>query len=89
MHRKMIMKILTSPNDDFLYDRILKLLKEIKLVRGGTDLAYTLRNHKVIRDYLKEKQVKQIEHIENTYFVDGSLNTLAIDNFLNKKPLQN
>ena len=49
------MKVITSPADDFLYERIILILEQVKLVRGGTELAYTLRNHKFIRDYCKEK----------------------------------
>ena len=82
------MTILTSPNDDFLYERLIELLQQIKLVNGGTELAYTLRRHKNIRDYCKEKQIKQLKHIEDTYFIKDSLNTLAIDTYLQNKSLQ-
>lgn len=71
--------IITTSDDDFLYERIIKLLQEVKLVRGGTDLAYTLRNHKLIKQYLTEKQKAEIRYIENTYFDErDNLNTLAI-----------
>lgn len=79
------MKILTSSKDDFLYERIIRLLEQVKLVRGGTDLAYTLRNHKKIRDYCREKQSMEIERIETDYFnPDGSLDNDAIDAFYEK-----
>ena len=52
----MTTKISVSKKDDFLYERIIVLLQQVKLVRGGTDLAYTLRNHRKIRDYCREKQ---------------------------------
>ena len=68
------MKISTSSKDDFLYERIIILLQQVKLVRGGTELAYTLRNHKKIRDYCKEKQSTELKYIEDHYFnVDGTL----------------
>lgn len=83
------MKILTNSRDDFIYERILKLLYEVKLVRGGTDLAYTLRNHKRIRDYCKAKQSSALLSIEDEFFnPDGSLNSSSIDNFYNSRPLQ-
>ena len=73
-------KLNCTSKDDFLYQRIIKLLEEVKLVRGGTDLAYTLRNHKKIRDYCREKQSIQIQQIELDYFnPDGSLDEEAIE----------
>ena len=73
------MKILTSKDDNFLYDRILKLLYDIKITQGGTALYSTLRRHTKMRDYLLAKQIEQIEYIENIYFLDdGSLNNLSI-----------
>lgn len=84
------MKILTSQNDDFLYQRIINLLQQIKLVRGGTDLAYTLRNHPKIRNYCREKQVQEIKDIEDKYFFsDGCLNTEIIEIEFEKRSFQN
>lgn len=82
------MKIITSPEDDFLYDRIIELLSQVKLVQGGSAIPATLRRHKVIKDYLMEKQSMLITHIENTYFEDGDLNQFAIEKYLHKKSLQ-
>ena len=80
------MKILTSNKDDFLYERIIRLLEQVKLVRGGTDLAYTLRNHKKIRDYCREKQSIEINLIESAYFnPDGSLDNDVIDSEYEKQ----
>lgn len=85
MLRKITMKIITSQTDDFLYDYIINLLQEIKLVRGGTELAYTLRNHKFIRDYCKEKQSVRLKHIDDFYFTsEGDLNKNHIENYHKK-----
>lgn len=63
-----------SHNDDILYERIIRCLKEVKLVRGGTELAYTLRNHPKIRNYCKDKQKAELDYIDNHFFnEDGSL----------------
>ena len=83
------MKVLTSNKDDFLYERIIRLLEQVKLVRGGTDLAYTLRNHKKIRDYCREKQSMEINRIETDYFnPDGSLDNDVIDSEFEKQSSQ-
>ena len=83
------MKIITSNEDDFLYDYLLELLQQVKLVQGGSAIPPTLRRHKPIRDYLLEKQKVKINHIEETYFTGGELNGLAIESYLHKKSLQN
>lgn len=84
------MKISISSKDDFLYERIIVLLQQVKLVRGGTELAYTLRNHKKIRDYCKEKQSHELKYIEDHYFnVDGTLIGANIDSFYQNRSLQN
>lgn len=73
------MKVITSPADDFLYERIILILEQVKLVRGGTELAYTLRNHKFIRDYCKEKQTAELNYIDDHYFnSDGSLKNISL-----------
>lgn len=85
----MAQSITVSSKDDFLYERIIALLKQVKLVRGGTDLAYTLRNHRKIRDYCREKQSREIRYIEEFYFnSDGSLDEEAIENEFEKNSLQ-
>ena len=74
------MKILTSQKDDFLYEYLINLLKQVKLVRGGTELAYTLRRHRKIADYLKEKQKNRLYKVEEDFFnPDGTLDQDAID----------
>lgn len=83
------MKILTSSDDDFLYQKLLDLLKQIKLTQGGTALASTLRRHSEIKIYLIQKQIEKIEYIEKKYFNDdGSLNQSAIHHYC-QKSLQN
>lgn len=75
------MTVLTSKDDDFLYDRILLLLSQIKLVQGGSAIPPTLRRHKAIKDYLISKQKSQIEYIEQNYFSSGELDNFAIENY--------
>lgn len=70
-----------DPEDDFLYERLLSLLEEIKLVQGGTALASTLRRHQQVKIYMIEKQIQKIRAIEETYFVDSGLNQDAVKNF--------
>lgn len=82
------MKITTSNEDDFIYNYLLELLDQIKLVQGGSSIPPTLRRHKSIREYLIEKQKVKLGHIEETYFTDGELNGLAIENYHHKKSLQ-
>lgn len=81
------MKILTSNDDDFLYEKLLTLLNQIKLVQGGTALASSLRRHNKIKSYLIEKQIAKIKHIEEKYFTDDGLNNLAIQTY-NQNTLQ-
>lgn len=83
------MKILTSPDDDFLYERLLDLLEQIKLVQGGTALASSLRRHNKIKLYMIEKQIQKIKHIEETYFCKDGLDQTAIEAYLHKISLQN
>lgn len=84
------MKILVSNQDDFLYERIITLLQQVKLVRGGTELAYTLRNHPKIRNYCRSKQQSELKYIDDNYFnSDGSLNGDFLADSVNKSSLQN
>lgn len=84
------MAIMTSTSDNFLYDRIMVLLQQVKLVQGGNALASTLRRHRKIRDYCVEKQRERVQHIEEDYFLsDGSLNKISIDEFHQNTSLQN
>ena len=70
----------TSNKDDFLYIELINFLKQVKLVRGGTELAYSLRNHPILRDYLKSKQIVKFTTFESKYFNgDGTLNQSVID----------
>ena len=71
-----------TEDDDFLYHYLIDLLHAIRLTRGGTDLAYTLRNHPKIRDYLVSKQRRALQHVEDLYFNDdGSLNSSSVADF--------
>ena len=84
------MKILVSDNDDFLYERLLALLEEIKLVQGGTALSSSLRRHSKIKLYLIEKQIEKIRDIEEKYFTDSGLDQMAItSHHVKQKSLQN
>ena len=83
------MKILTSSEDDFLYEQLLRLLEQIKLVQSGTALSSTLRRHSKIKIYMIEKQIEKIKHIEETYFDNKGLNQLAIDSYNQKSTLHN
>lgn len=79
------MKIMTSKDDDFLYDKLLALLYQIKLVQGGTSLSATLRRHSKVKNYLIAKQVSRLEHIEETYFDVDGLDQTAIESYLYEK----
>lgn len=85
------MKITTSYEDDFLYERLLTLLKQIKLVQGGTALSSTLRRHNKIKLYMIEKQIQKIKYIEEHYFCEDGLDPSAIENyhFRKEQALQN
>lgn len=72
------MKIIVSSDDDFLYEKLLTLLNQIKLVQGGTALSSTLRRHSKIKMYLIEKQIDRIRCIEERYFDSDGLRELAI-----------
>lgn len=73
------MKIKVTSDDDYLYEYLLTLLQQIKLVQGGTALSATLRRHNKLKTYLIEKQIEKIKHIEERYFnKDGTLRDLAI-----------
>lgn len=72
-------KIETSASDDCLYLFLIQLLDQIKIVQGGTNLAYTLRNHPHIRDYLISKQIAKINSFDSVYFhPDGTLDSEAV-----------
>lgn len=81
----------TGNDDTFLYNWLIDVLKEIKLVQGGTDLAYTLRRHPKLKNYCVAKQKSRLDFLENTFFTDiGSLNTEAISSHnLKNRTLQN
>lgn len=84
----MIMKILTSNDDDFLYQKLLDLLQQIKLVQGGTALSSTLRRHNTIKCYMIEKQIQKIKSIEERFFVDNDLDHTAVEQYLAQRSLQ-
>lgn len=63
-------------DDDPIYESLLTLLKQIKLVQGGTALSSTLRRHNKLKLYLIEKQIARIKHIEETYFDEEGLKPL-------------
>ena len=80
------MKIITSDEDNFLYDYLLKLLDQVKLVQGGTALSSTLRRHSKIKNYMIEKQRLKLNNIEEKYFMkNGELNQFEIENYLARK----
>lgn len=75
------MKILTSSDDNFLYNRLLMLCQQVKLVQGGTSLASTLRRHSKIKTYMIQKQVDMLDSIESRFFTDDGLNKDEIENY--------
>lgn len=83
------MKIITSNEDDFLYERLLELLQQMKLVQGGTALASSLRRHNKIKMYMMEKQIQKIKYIEEKYFDKNGLDQFAIEAYHHQKSLQN
>lgn len=83
------MKIITSSEDDFLYQQLLRLLYQIKLVQGGTALSSTLRRHTSLKIYLIEKQIEKIKTIEERYFTPQGLNHVVIHHDNQKESLQN
>lgn len=73
------MKIKVTEEDNYLYEYLLALCQEIKLVQGGTALSSTLRRHNKLKIYMIQKQIEKIKHIEERYFnQDGTLRDLAI-----------
>lgn len=56
-----------------MYDRIIDLLYEIKLVRGATFLNATLRRHKKISAFLTKMQIQYIEDLDSCIDDKGSL----------------
>lgn len=73
------MKIKVTEQDNYLYEYLLSLLEQIKLVQGGTALSATLRRHTKLKIYLIQKQIEKIKYVEERYFnQDGSLRDLAI-----------
>lgn len=75
----------SNSGENILYDRIIVLLQQVKLVQGGTALASTIRRHKKIRDFLMKKQKQRIEYIEDIYFLpDGSLDLLSVNELSQK-----
>lgn len=90
------MKILKSTElevgreDNFLYDWLIALFQEVKLIQGGTELAYTLRNHQKLKNYCIAKQRAKIALIEDGYFNEnGSLINEAISAHHKKMSLHN
>ena len=81
-------KIETSKDDDVLYILIIQLLEQVKIVQGGTNLAYTLRNHPNIRDYLLSKQIQKMNDFDSTYFhPDGLLDSEAVSALVSRSDL--
>ncbi|MBQ6414191.1 hypothetical protein IJI28_01020 [Candidatus Saccharibacteria bacterium] len=77
---KKISVIETSSKDDFLYQELMELLWDHKLLRGGAALNQTLKDHNVLTLYLISKQIDKIRNIEESYFNDdGSLKSDIID----------
>lgn len=82
-------EIETGSDDDFLYVQLQRLFEQIKITQGGTELAYTLRNHQRLKNYCIAKQIERIRHIEEKYFHEnGMLNYDAIAEYNRKISLQ-
>lgn len=78
--KKKIPVIETSEHDDFLYQELMDLLQQHKLLRGGAALNQTLKDHHVLTLYLISKQIEKIRNIEETYFNDnGTLKSDQIE----------
>lgn len=82
------MTILTSKEDDFLYDQLLRLLYQIKIVQGVPAVTSTLRRHSTIRQYLIQKQIDKLKFMEERYFRDSDLNHVALRIDSQKRTLQ-
>ena len=82
--------IVTNDDDTFLYDRLIVLFKEIKLIQSGSGLDSTLRHHRRLQNYCMAKQSDFLNHIEERYFLDdGSICLSAINDYHNRLNLQN
>lgn len=78
--KKKIPVIETSEEDDFLYQELMELLQQHKLLRGGAALNQTLKDHNVLTLYLISKQIDKIRTIEETYFNEnGTLKSDVIE----------
>lgn len=51
---------------DETYERIISLLKEIKLTQGNIALNSTLNRHQDIKRYLLETQVSTLQELEDS-----------------------
>lgn len=76
----------TSPSDDFVYQKFIHILQNIRLVQGGSALDATLHRHPRVLNYCKAKQLAQLNEVESSYFYDdGTLNSSALDEFRQNK----
>lgn len=60
------MDIVVSSVHDDIYNSLIKLLGELKLVLGPEGLSATIRRHKLVRDFLVTYQQDALNSIEST-----------------------
>ena len=59
--------------ESLVYDSVISLLEEVRLVQGNTALNSTLRRHPKIRDFLIEKQRRALNRLELKLTDESSL----------------
>lgn len=52
-------------NDEANYNRLIKLLSDLKICEGPESVRSTLRRHPIIKDYLRRIQAENLIDIEN------------------------
>ena len=45
--------------DDYLYDELISLFRDVKLIQGNLALNSSLKRHKILTSYLIAKQLRQ------------------------------
>lgn len=63
-------EILGMSEADYAFNKAIIMLQNIKLVYGGTELSYTLRKRKILKDflrkYIKENYCRRFDDLEET-----------------------